>query len=502
MTRVLPPNPSLEFDRKQAKALLDALRAGDADALRRFGDLHPDIKDAASAANAQLADAQLVIAREYGLPSWRALAEKIGEIELDRFREAIRANDIAQTRRLLAGSPELVKKINQPLFDFGGRAINQAGSNPALVDVLLEFGADINLRSDWEKGPFSILDHCSEAAARHYLARGAKLTAHAAARLGWIDELRKLIDADPKVVHERGGDGQQPLHFAKTTAIVDLLLDRGAGIDVRCIDHHSTPAQYALKDRPDICQHLLDRGATPDIFMAARLGDVDLADRLIAQDPSSLRARVNAAGYDRVPPFNIYCWTLGWFLSPHEVALKFNQAATYQRLWDNSPTDVRWTIACSRDDTSTARQLLKEHPDLPRQISPQDQQVLPFSMFHNRIDAVKLMLSAGFDPMARGTDGGTLLHCAAWHGNVEIVRLLLTEHRDRVDLNAVDPTHNATPLGWTAHGSKYSFLKESGDYPAVARMLVEAGARLNRSGPPTPAQRETDEQIQKLLGAG
>jgi len=43
-----------------------------------------------------------------------------------------------------------------------------------------------------------------------------------------------------------GGPGQQPLHEAKTVAIAEFLLDRGAGVDVRCIDHQSTPAQYAL----------------------------------------------------------------------------------------------------------------------------------------------------------------------------------------------------------------------------------------------------------------
>ena len=61
------------------------------------------------------------------------------------------------------------------------------------------------------------------------------------------------------------------------------------GIDVRCIDHKSTPAQYALVDRPDVCRRLLERGATPDIFMAARLGDVALATRLLDADPACAR---------------------------------------------------------------------------------------------------------------------------------------------------------------------------------------------------------------------
>ena len=158
-----------------------------------------------------------------------------------------------------------------------------------------------------------------------------------AARLGWLDELRTLVNADGALVHARGGDGQQPLHEAKTVAIADFLLDRGAGVDVRCIDHKSTPAQYALVDRPDVCRRLLERGATPDIFMAARLGDVALATRLLDTDPACVAARVNEPGYPPVPPFNIYCWSLGFGMSPHEVALKFGHRDVHDLLAARSP---------------------------------------------------------------------------------------------------------------------------------------------------------------------
>src|SRR4051812_19547416 len=153
-----------------------------------------------------------------------------------------------------------------------------------MLDVLLSFGADLTLKSDWENGPYSVLDSSDETATRFLMTRGATLTANAAARLGWFDELKQIVDADAAAVHHRGGDGQQPLHQAKTAAIADYLLDHGAGIDVRCIDHRSTPAQYALGDRPEVTRRLLVRGATPDIFMAARLGDVRLAEQLIDAD--------------------------------------------------------------------------------------------------------------------------------------------------------------------------------------------------------------------------
>ena len=90
------------------------------------------------------------------------------------------------------------------------------------------------------------------------------------------------------------GDGQQPLHEAATIAIADLLLDRGADVDTRCIDHKSTAAQYALAERPEICRRLLERGASADIFMPARLGDVALATRVLDSDPQAITARVTS----------------------------------------------------------------------------------------------------------------------------------------------------------------------------------------------------------------
>src|SRR5712671_2217419 len=205
-------------------------------------------------------------------------------------------------------SADVRARINDPMFAFGQRAAHIAAKNEAMLTMLLAAGADVTLKSDWENGPYTVLDNTSEDTARFLLARGATLTPNVAARLGWLDELRTLVNADGALVHARGGDGQQPLHEAKTVAIADFLLDHGAGIDVRCIDHKSTPAQYALVDRPDVCRRLLERAATPDIYMPARLGDVALAARLLDAEPAAAAARINAPGYAPVPPMHIYCW--------------------------------------------------------------------------------------------------------------------------------------------------------------------------------------------------
>jgi hypothetical protein len=69
--RPLPPRPSLEFDRKEAKALLRKLRAGDPDALARASAQDHTL----DAARSRLADAQRIVAREYGFASWPRLVQ-------------------------------------------------------------------------------------------------------------------------------------------------------------------------------------------------------------------------------------------------------------------------------------------------------------------------------------------------------------------------------------------------------------------------------------------
>jgi hypothetical protein len=69
-TRKLPDRPSLENLRKQAKGLLKALRAGDPAAVARIEEFHPRGSRTLARDELGLADAQLVVAREYGLKSW------------------------------------------------------------------------------------------------------------------------------------------------------------------------------------------------------------------------------------------------------------------------------------------------------------------------------------------------------------------------------------------------------------------------------------------------
>jgi ankyrin repeat protein len=467
---------NLEQQHKRAKDLFRSARAGDAAALAAIAAVRPDA--GSPARPIALADAQFAVAREAGFDSWPLLVAALTDRDVQLFRDAVSRGETARVQRLLDW-PHVRAHVNDPLFDFGQRAAHVAATDADLLAVLIEAGADLTLKSDWKNGPYTVLDHATEETARFLLARGATLTPNAAARLGWLDDLVRLVEADPSLVHARGGDGQQPLHEAKTVAIVDVLLDRGAAIDTRCIDHHATPAQYALADRPEVCRRLLDRGAAPDIYMAARLGDRALTERLLDADPAALAARIHQPGYAPVPPFHIYCWTLGFGLSAYDVARRFGHLDVADLLWARSPARLRLMHAISSGDRSAAEAVLADSPSLMASLTPDDHAQLARAIFHARFEAAELMVDLGFDPAAGGVDGGSALHAACWLGHLRLVDRLLA--RGGVGVDARDPTYRSTPLGWTALGSAQR-RAAGGYYPAAAPRLVAAGADIHAAG--------------------
>jgi hypothetical protein len=148
--------------------------------------------------------------------------------EIGELVKAVKAQDAAKVRSLLANTPALRQHIDRPLFHFGAPAIITAKNNREMVATLLKFGANINARSDWWAGSFGVLDETGPQQAAWLIERGAIVDIHAAAGLGMLDTVKDWLAKSPSLVHAPGGDGQRPLHFATTTEIIDLLLDHGA----------------------------------------------------------------------------------------------------------------------------------------------------------------------------------------------------------------------------------------------------------------------------------
>jgi ankyrin repeat protein len=479
--RSLPASPDLEQQKKQAKELLKAFTAGDAESRARVRAVLPDKQ------RITLADAQFVLAREYGFASWTELKRHIDErveptesVERQMHAAFIRG-DAAAVRHLFQRHPELREWINAPVFGFDSPAIVAYADDIAMVEVLLEFGADPNARSKWWAGGFHALHGATGAAAEKLIAAGAVPDACAAANLDRPELLRRMLDENPGRVHERGGDGKTPLHFARSPAIVEMLLAAGADIDARDVDHRSTPAEWMLDrarhaGRDDLARYLVERGAHADIFLAAALGLTGRVRAMLEANRGLLDLRTGQGEYGEKHPssYHIYFWTIGDSRSPLDVAEQFQQRETLEAMLDFASPLQRLQFACRTGNEEKARAIVGQHPGIIESMSRADHRALADAAWNGAARAVALMLELGFDPRVTGHDSGTALHCAAWEGSAETVAALV-RHPDARALVAIRDAHyGATPLGWCCHGSLHG--NPARDHAGSAKLLLEVGA--------------------------
>jgi ankyrin repeat protein len=480
-TRQLPARPNLEHLKKQARVLLRESLEGDAAAAERFRDA------GVSAMQPKLADALHTIAREYGFDTWAGLkgeVESSSEDPVEALTGAVRANDAALVRQVLQRHPALKSRLNEPLpnFDFEAPAMIGAVNrgNREMVDVLLDAGADINARTRWWAGSFGVFDGDPKLAS-FLIERGAYVDIHAAARLGMFDRVKELVEGDPALVHARGGDGQMPLHFAATVEIAAYLLEHGAEIDVRDIDHESTAAQYMAGctswPRTDVLRYLISRGAQTDILMAASLGDLELVRKYLDADPDLVRVSVSDKYFPKKnfhSGGSIYNYTFGSGKTPHMIARQFGHEAVFRLLMERSPLWLQLAQACEVGDEVLVKELIARHPKLAETLTEKARRRIVGAAMRNNTDGIRLMLGAGWPADVRGDTGQTPLHWAAWHGNIAMVRELL---RHRAPLEAQEDEYKATPLGWAIHGSEHGWHRDKGEYGQTVEALLAAGAK-------------------------
>lgn len=400
---------------------------------------------------------------------------------IEELAAAIESNDVMRVSKLLERHPELKAKLNDPMpgAAFGQTALLLAvqRTNRQMIDVLLSAGADINGRSHWWAGGFGVLDD-DRGLAPFLIDRGAIVDAHAASRLGMLDKLKELVSANPTLVHAGGGDGQTPLHFAPTVEIAKYLLDHGADIDARDIDHESTAAQWMVRDRQEVARYLVARGCHTDILMAAALGDVQLVRRHLGADLACIRMNVSEHYFPKQDPRAggcIYIWTLGPNKTAHLVSREFGHEEVFRLLMQRTPEEMKLAMACELGEEDLFRALLASRPGLVKRLSDEDLRKVPDAAQNNNTQAVRLMLEAGWPVDALGQHGATALHWASFHGNAEMVRVIL---RHNPPLERPDRDHHATPMGWATYGSEHGWYRRTGDYAATVELLCAAGAKV------------------------
>jgi hypothetical protein len=493
----LPPRPNLEMQQKRAKDLLRSAWAGAASALGRIRALHPQPP---LPEELTLSDAQLVIARGYGFQNWAAMKRKIDSLTkspVEQFLDALYAGDVERVRALLDEHATVRAAVNESICHFDSRPAAQAKKNLQLLDVLIAHGADLNLKSAWWAGGFGLLEYgCTPEEAAPLIARGATVDVFAAAHLGMADRVHELVDRDPSLVHARGGDGKTPLHCARTVEIAGYLLDRGAEVNARDVDHESRPLQYLVREAPAVARLLVERGAWVDIFAAAALRDAELLDRCLDDDPAALDHRTGHGLY-RVAHKNdraatpeeigdrrgdIYRWVFGHNLSAIDAAAALGYDDIVERLLQRASPAQQLLAACARADRASATALAEAHPGLVRSLAPEQMRLIADRAYANDFDSVSLMVDLGFDSLARGVDRWEPIRWAAFHGNAEMVRRLLT---CRAPIGVPDETYGGPPLGQCLYGSLHGWSRTTGDFVQAVRLLLDAGERPDPSYLPT-----------------
>jgi ankyrin repeat protein len=473
MAATLPPNPSIENLKKQAKTLKKAWQQADPAALQRIRAAHPHYAnmpdDQLRTANLRLTDCQLVLAREAGFASWRQLKTAIESARKELPDQFVTIACLCH---------------DDPHYDhrtFHARAHEMLRQNPWL--------AEANIWSAATAG--------HAAAVQSFLDRDASL-ANRPGPHGWVplicacysrvepvqpthstfDAAKVLLDhgADPNAFTMKGNAderlSQRPRRFTALTGLfgggstglanqpphprwhglAELLLQRGAN-----------PAdEQALSINAPACLEMLLRyGLSPDakapngitlmgreLANAARNGHRNLVRLLLAY-----RARTDEKVGGKTP------WEHAISQGNKEIAL-FLQAA-------GAPTveldEVqRFVSLCLEGIAGGARAMLLRIPDLLAR-APKD--LVRRAVHLRRPEALAVVLDLGFDPNL--VDDNAPIHMAGdLDANEELLRILLA---GGASLTLRDPWYDSTGVGW-ADFFKYNALRD--------RLLNEPGICL------------------------
>ena len=324
------------------------LRSGDQRALDRLRAHVPrlaGLDDTDLRQRAAIADARLVIAREYGFPTWRKLltgardeavawrtSSERGE-PVAAALDAIHAGDAGSLRRLLVLHPELAHveagaggsllgEVAQP--DVFGTSLGHAlGVDRECVDVLIEAGSDLdvplNLAASFDRvelvqillaagarvdatGIWGITP--LESAIYHGSRESADVLAAVAlvpdlpwiaAGVGRVDRLERFLDGHGGLLPEAYAHRPNPadvgwLHRLPAHDIAQDVLDEAL-------------VHAAQNERPEAVAWLLDHGADPNAGPYQGCGALHLAAAFGAAE--SVRVLVAAsADIDRTNEFN------------------------------------------------------------------------------------------------------------------------------------------------------------------------------------------------------
>lgn len=471
--RSLPSRPNLDQLRIQANELHRAHREGDRSAAARIAAHHPEMRRLSLQEVLDrplaLADAQLVLAREYGFHNWAELKRRVelsgrlGEIAPHpRFSEALAAldaGDIERLRELIASDPTIVQartNLGPPYGYFtGATLLHHVAGNPGrdhplpkniveIARLLLDEGADVNAST---LGP----------------SPGSSPDAHGATTMALVVTSAQASDMDV------------------SGPLIDLLLERGATLDLTG-DGALDPA--LANHAPRAAEKMIELGARPDVLAAAALGRMHLL-RSFFDNTGRLRSRPRRQGKEMSERDAIGLAMLYAYVRGEREAVDFlverngnwgiigvnNGTALHRAAWAGDLDMVRRLVAkgadvnnrenpfrstpmawASHNNQTHVVEWLRKHAAIdlydavvfgfgeevearlredPSSVSTRldDREIPQGTPLHaaarwNREDLAKILLERGAEPNALAGNGLTPLDIAEAHGAIGIAALL------------------------------------------------------------------------------
>ena len=492
-TRALPASPNLEQQKKLARELVTAARAGDKTAVARFRAHHPRYTQTANdssdrqARSPSLHEAQLVIAREYGFASWPT------------FKHHIESLSAARQTRIFVREVSYYQERAEGLL-----AVVSDGLEPALAQVR-QWHPKLSGASDEEirAAGFTIADARIVYARQHGFERWSDMLSHLhrlspsadeepflavfeAGRRGDWPRISRLLREHPELVRVGGTNGNTLLNLScslspcapprapdntgagdQRLAAVQFLSAAGADV-AQANDRGWTPLhQAAYRNDPEMAA-LLTAAHAPVDSVAHGTGGTPLAVALfwghrevsellaqVAVVPANLRIAAGVGRLDVVEgcfdpngELTAEARANRGFYRPHSGFPTWRSSNDRQEIVDEA---LVWAAKSGR--TNVMPQLLTQGALIDA--DPYRGTPLIWAAANGRVETVQWLLDHGADVNRRATFGGpshgegvTALHLAAQDNRVDVIRLMLARGADPT---ITDELHGSTPAGWAEH---------------------------------------------------
>ncbi|MFI7059736.1 ankyrin repeat domain-containing protein [Kribbella sp. NPDC050124] len=465
-TRNLPNDPHLDHLRKQAKQLLKQVRADDPDAVALAAEFHPV---------QTLADAQLVIARSYGFPSWPKIVrhlELVDRYSRSPHRQPIggpldtpeqRADEFLRLATLHYGQDDPARQhaARQLLDRFPDIALSNIYTKVAAgeLDAVRE---DLPQQARTEGGPYRweplLYLTYSRLDAPHQVEIARLLLEHGAdPNAGYLWQgLPSPFTAVTGVFGR--GEGDQPPHRNRVE-LARLLLDAGADPNDSQTMYNCGPGAPPPYD--DVHLELLleyglgrgDGGPWHERMTAAHPTPQQLLeDELVFASSEGLRHRVElvlAQGTDpegRGTEHPVFCGHRAYELA---AVQGHTEIAELLRAAGAAPLDEVHEVfaAIMRGDTPAispelAARAVARNPYLPIRAGE-----------IGRTEALTPLKNLGFDLNIMG--GCAAIHQAALYGHLDTVKKLIELGADP---EVRDPSYGGNALGWADHNHQQAVI--------------------------------------------